>query len=104
MVPRKYLGAVHFNRMTRLVLGKRFMNSEGELDEQGFELKAIVANLVKLDASLTMAEPISWLRWMFSLKKTCLPSSVTVAIDSLESSWRSTPLPTTKRWHSTAFC
>ena len=45
------------------------MNSEGVLDEQGLEFRAIVANLTKLNASLTVAEHIPWLRWMFPLEE-----------------------------------
>ncbi|KAL6337588.1 hypothetical protein AAG906_037181 [Vitis piasezkii] len=66
---KKYLGAVAFNNITRLAFGKRFMNSEGVIDEQGLEFKAIVANGLKLGASLAMAEHIPWLRWMFPLEE-----------------------------------
>lgn len=62
---RKYLGAVAFNNITRLAFGKRFMNAEGVVDEQGLEFKAIVSNGLKLGASLSIAEHIPWLRWMF---------------------------------------
>ncbi|PON90382.1 Cytochrome P450, E-class, group I [Trema orientale] len=66
---RNFLGAVAFNNITRLVFGKRFMNSEGVIDEQGLEFKGIVANGIKLGASLNMAEHISWLRWMFPIEE-----------------------------------
>jgi 5-O-(4-coumaroyl)-D-quinate 3'-monooxygenase len=66
---RKYLGAVAFNNITRLAFGKRFENSEGVIDEQGLEFKAIVSNGLKLGASLAMAEHIPWLRWMFPLEE-----------------------------------
>ncbi|KAJ4836442.1 hypothetical protein Tsubulata_023077 [Turnera subulata] len=62
---KTYLGGVAFNNITRLAFGKRFVNSEGVMDEQGQEFKAIVANGLKLGASLAMAEHIPWLRWMF---------------------------------------
>ena len=39
------------------------------MDEQGVEFKAIVANGLKLGASLAMAEHIPWLRWMFPLEE-----------------------------------
>ena len=61
---RKYLGAVAFNNITRLAFGKRFVNAEGVMDEQGLEFKAIVSNGLKLGASLSIAEHIPWLRWM----------------------------------------
>ncbi|CAN0877497.1 Cytochrome P450 98A2 [Linum grandiflorum] len=66
---KKYLGAVAFNNITRLAFGKRFENSEGVMDEQGVELKAIVSNGIKIGASLSMAEHIEWLRWMFPLEE-----------------------------------
>nr|AIS92508.1 putative p-coumarate 3-hydroxylase [Epimedium sagittatum] len=69
VVVKSYLGAVAFNNITRLAFGKRFMNAEGVIDEQGLEFKAIVANGLKLGASLAMAEHIPWLRWMFPLEE-----------------------------------
>lgn len=69
MLVKKYLGAVAFNNITRLAFGKRFVNTEGVMDEQGLEFKAIVANGLKLGASLAMAEHIPWLRWMFPLEE-----------------------------------
>ena len=69
MLVRKHLGAAAFNNITRLALGKRFVNSEGVMDKQGDELKAIVSTGVKIGGSLTMAEHIPWLRWMFPLKE-----------------------------------
>ncbi|KAM0057135.1 putative cytochrome P450 [Helianthus debilis subsp. tardiflorus] len=69
LVMRGYLGAVAFNNITRLAFGKRFMNNEGVIDEQGKEFKAIVANGLKLGASLAMAEHIPWLRWFFPLEE-----------------------------------
>ncbi|XP_016482834.1 cytochrome P450 98A2-like [Nicotiana tabacum] len=67
LLVKKYLGAVAFNNITRLAFGKRFVNFEGVMDEQGNEFKAIVANGLKLGASLAMAEHIPWLRWMFPI-------------------------------------
>lgn len=69
MKVREFLGAVSFNNITRLAFGKRFVNSDGVMDEQGLEFKAIVANGLKLGASLAMAEHIPWLRWMFPLEE-----------------------------------
>ncbi|KAI3695705.1 hypothetical protein L1987_78704 [Smallanthus sonchifolius] len=66
---RSYLGAVAFNNITRLAFGKRFMNNDGVIDEQGKEFKAIVSNGLKLGASLAMAEHIPWLRWFFRLEE-----------------------------------
>ena len=39
------------------------------MDKQGDELKAIVSTGIKIGGSLTMAEHIPWLRWMFPLKE-----------------------------------
>ncbi|KAF3442185.1 hypothetical protein FNV43_RR16101 [Rhamnella rubrinervis] len=69
LMVKKYLGAVAFNNITRLAFGKRFVNAEGIMDEQGVEFKAIVANGLKLGASLSMAEHIPWLRWMYPLEE-----------------------------------
>ncbi|XP_058210600.1 cytochrome P450 98A2-like [Rhododendron vialii] len=68
-VVRKYLEAVVFNNITRLAFGKRFVNSEGLIDDQGLEFKALVATSLKLGASLSLAEHIPWLRWMFPLEE-----------------------------------
>ncbi|XP_059653669.1 cytochrome P450 98A2 [Cornus florida] len=69
LLVKKYLGTVAFNNITRLAFGKRFVNDEGVMDEQGLEFKAVVANGLKLGASLAMAEHIPWLRWMFPLEE-----------------------------------
>ncbi|KAF8403582.1 hypothetical protein HHK36_011686 [Tetracentron sinense] len=72
LLVKTYLGAVAFNNITRLAFGKRFVNSEGVMDEQGVEMKAISANGVKISASLATAEYIPWLRWMFPLEEEAL--------------------------------
>ncbi|KAL4203303.1 hypothetical protein AMTRI_Chr01g103360 [Amborella trichopoda] len=69
LVVKNYLGSVAFNNITRLAFGKRFVNAEGIMDEQGKEFKDIVATGLKLGASLAMAEHIPWLRWMFPLEE-----------------------------------
>ncbi|XXG41311.1 hypothetical protein AAC387_Pa01g1799 [Persea americana] len=69
VVVKNYVSAVALNNITRLVLGKRFVNSDGVMEKQGVEFKAIGANTLRLRASLTMAEHIPWLRWMFPLEK-----------------------------------
>ncbi|KAL8172205.1 hypothetical protein V2J09_024009 [Rumex salicifolius] len=66
---KKYLGAVAFNNITRLAFGKRFVNDEGEINEQGLEFKAIVSNGLKLGASLSMSEHIDWLRWLYPVEE-----------------------------------
>ncbi|MED6177308.1 hypothetical protein PIB30_097033, partial [Stylosanthes scabra] len=69
LLVKKYVGTVAFNNITRLAFGKRFVNSEGIMDEQGVEFKAVNENGLKLGASLAMAEHIPWLRWMFPLEE-----------------------------------
>nr|A0A2H5AIX6.1 RecName: Full=p-coumarate 3-hydroxylase; AltName: Full=Cytochrome P450 C3H [Narcissus pseudonarcissus]AUG71937.1 p-coumarate 3-hydroxylase [Narcissus pseudonarcissus] len=65
LVVRNHLSGVAFSNITRLAFGKRFVNSEGVMDEQGLEFKAIVANGLKLGASLSLGEYVTWLKWMF---------------------------------------
>lgn len=65
MKVRDYLSAVSFNNITRLVLGKRFMNPKGVLNEQGLEFKTFLGNGVKIGGPVTLPEYIPWLRWIF---------------------------------------
>lgn len=69
MVLRTHLGAVAFNNTTRLVFGKRFIDADGKMHPQGLEFKAIVANGLKLGASLPWGEYVTWLRWAFPLEE-----------------------------------
>ncbi|KAL0428434.1 UNVERIFIED_CONTAM: cytochrome [Sesamum latifolium] len=48
LVLREYLGMMAFLHITRLTFGKRFMDSNGVIDGQGEELKAILNNGIKL--------------------------------------------------------
>ncbi|XP_042488251.1 cytochrome P450 98A2-like [Macadamia integrifolia] len=64
LVVKKYLGTVAFNNITRLALGKCFVNSEGIMDKQGLELKEILSSGVKIGGSLAIAEHIPWLTWL----------------------------------------
>ncbi|XP_008788561.1 p-coumarate 3-hydroxylase-like [Phoenix dactylifera] len=67
LVVRDHIAPVAFHNITRLAFGKRFVNSKGLLDEQGTEFKAIVSNGIKFGASLSLAEYVWWLRWMFPI-------------------------------------
>ncbi|MCD9640365.1 hypothetical protein HAX54_025641 [Datura stramonium] len=49
---RGYLGSVAFNNITRLTFGKRFMNKEGEVDEQGRRVKTLLQMGLKLEENL----------------------------------------------------
>ncbi|KAF8715922.1 hypothetical protein HU200_026885 [Digitaria exilis] len=69
MVVRNHLSMVAFNNITRLAFGKRFMNANGEVDEQGREFKTIVNNGIKIGASLSVAEFIWYLRWLCPLNE-----------------------------------
>ncbi|TMW84100.1 hypothetical protein EJD97_025790 [Solanum chilense] len=62
---RGYLGSVAFNNITRLTFGKRFINSQGEVDEQGKEMKSIVTNGIKISGKPNLGEFVPWLRWVF---------------------------------------
>ncbi|KAL4182646.1 hypothetical protein AMTRI_Chr11g94240 [Amborella trichopoda] len=68
LVLRTYLSVVTFNHITRLVFGKRFINSKGEMEEQGKEFKDIVATGNELSASLSIAEHLPWLQSLFPLE------------------------------------
>jgi 5-O-(4-coumaroyl)-D-quinate 3'-monooxygenase len=69
LVVRKHLSMVAFNNITRLAFGKRFMNANGDIDEQGREFKTIVNNGIKIGASLSVAEYIWYLRWLCPLNE-----------------------------------
>ncbi|CAM6085037.1 unnamed protein product [Calypogeia fissa] len=66
---KKHLSAVAFNNITRIVFGKRFVDANGVVDSQGVEFKEIIAEGMKLGASLKMSEHISYIRWMFPLQE-----------------------------------
>ncbi|KAF3633760.1 Cytochrome 98A2 [Capsicum annuum] len=65
LIMRGYLGLVSFNNITRLTFGKRFMNSEGKVDEQGQELKQIVSNGMKIGGKLKLGDFVPWLSYFF---------------------------------------
>uniref|UniRef100_A0A7I4FFA2 Uncharacterized protein n=1 Tax=Physcomitrium patens TaxID=3218 RepID=A0A7I4FFA2_PHYPA len=66
---KKYVSAMAFNNITRIVFGKRFVDDKGNIDNQGVEFKEIVSQGMKLGASLKMSEHIPYLRWMFPLQE-----------------------------------
>ncbi|XP_048527307.1 cytochrome P450 98A1-like [Triticum urartu] len=67
LVLRSHLAMVSFNNITRLVFGKRFMNANDDINEEGHEFKSIVNNGIKIGASLSIAEYVWYLRWLFPL-------------------------------------
>ena len=69
LVLRSHLAMVSFNNITRLVFGKRFMNANGDINEEGHEFKSIVNNGIKIGASLSIAEYVWYLRWLFPLNE-----------------------------------
>uniref|UniRef100_A0A453H436 Cytochrome P450 98A1 n=2 Tax=Aegilops tauschii subsp. strangulata TaxID=200361 RepID=A0A453H436_AEGTS len=69
LVVRSHLAMVSFNNITRLVFGKRFMNANGDINEEGQELNSIVNNGIKIGASLSIAEYVWYLRWLFPLNE-----------------------------------
>lgn len=68
-VLRDYLREAAFHIITRIVFGTRFANREGELSEQGKELKAILEDEIKHGASLGILDHIPWLSWIPRLQK-----------------------------------
>lgn len=69
IVLKKYLSGVAFNNITRIAFGKRFVDGDGKTDPQGTEFKEIIAQGMKLGASIKTSEHIPWIRWMFPLQK-----------------------------------
>ncbi|CAM8984222.1 unnamed protein product [Rhodiola kirilowii] len=59
---RRYLDVASFNCITRIVLGKRFINNEGVTNEEGLELKAILIELAECNSSMSLMDLIPWLR------------------------------------------
>lgn len=72
LVVRKYLRSVAFNIITMLLFGKRFENEVGELNQQGLEIVAILANERKLGAYLPIFEENWWLRWVLWFQSTAI--------------------------------
>ncbi|KAG9454805.1 hypothetical protein H6P81_007709 [Aristolochia fimbriata] len=68
LIVREYLAPVAFNNITRLALGKRLMDEEGKMYEQGVELKSVVSEGIKIGAMLMAAEYVPWLRLFASTK------------------------------------
>ena len=66
MVLRDYLGMMAFLHITRLTFGKRFIDSNGVIDEQGQELKYILNNAIMLGTKKSaFAEFLPWLSFLF---------------------------------------
>lgn len=63
---REYLGMMAFLHITRLTFGKRFVDANGVIDEQGQELKNILNNAIKLGSKKsTFAEFLPWFSFLF---------------------------------------
>ncbi|XP_057951962.1 cytochrome P450 98A2-like [Malania oleifera] len=58
---RNYVGQVALNVVTRLAIGKRFVNPERSMDKVVLEFKAVLAEERKLGASVPLGEHIPWL-------------------------------------------
>lgn len=69
---REYLGMMAFLHITRLTFGKRFMNNEGVIDEQGQELKGILNDAIKLGTKKSLAEYLPMLRFLFKAENEAL--------------------------------
>ncbi|CAA0812868.1 Cytochrome P450 98A3 [Striga hermonthica] len=72
LVLREYLGMMAFLHITRLSFGKRFMDSNGVIDQQGEELKGILNNGIKLGTKKSFAEFLPWLRFLFKAENEAL--------------------------------
>ncbi|PIN19643.1 Cytochrome P450 CYP2 subfamily [Handroanthus impetiginosus] len=72
LVLREYLGMMAFLHITRLTFGKRFMDSNGVIDEQGQELKGILNNGIKLGTKKSFAEFLPWFRFLFKAENEAL--------------------------------
>nr|BCD33275.1 cytochrome P450 [Sesamum radiatum] len=72
VVLREYLGMMAFLHITRLTFGKRFMDSNGVIDGQGEELKAILHNGIKLGTKKSWAEFLPWFRFFFKTENQLL--------------------------------
>ncbi|KAL2482989.1 Cytochrome [Forsythia ovata] len=72
VILREYLGMMAFLHITRLSFGKRFINDEGVIDEQGQELKGILNNGIKLGTKKSLAEYLPWFRFLFKAENEAL--------------------------------
>uniref|UniRef100_A0A7N0V178 Cytochrome P450 n=1 Tax=Kalanchoe fedtschenkoi TaxID=63787 RepID=A0A7N0V178_KALFE len=69
---RRYLKMASFNCMTRIVLGKRFIDDEGVANEEGLELDAIIRESAMLNSSIALMDCVPWLGgigWMIGKKR-----------------------------------
>ncbi|KAJ8437398.1 hypothetical protein Cgig2_020417 [Carnegiea gigantea] len=66
-VIEKYIGKVALNHITRLTFGKRFLNREGKMDEQGQEFMDILYETRTIKRVNVVVKCTSWLQWI------CLP-------------------------------
>lgn len=56
-----------FNNITRLTFGKRFVNSKGELDTIGKELKGVLSGRkAKINKANILIDNLPWLQWLLS--------------------------------------
>ncbi|KAG9138085.1 hypothetical protein Leryth_001340 [Lithospermum erythrorhizon] len=67
LVLREFLSTVSFNNITRLILGKRYMDLKGSLNEEGQEFKGIAMDRIKISMNISLAEYVPWLRWFFKV-------------------------------------
>ena len=71
IVVRKYVGAVAFNNITRLLFVKRFENEDGVLNQQGMEFVVHLLKKAERDALFAIIQEIWWLRWVLWPQRTC---------------------------------
>ncbi|XP_062030007.1 cytochrome P450 98A2-like [Rosa rugosa] len=64
LVVKKYVGAVAFNNITRLLFGQRFGNEDGVLNKLGAEFVACLSKKAERGAFFAIVQEIWWLRWV----------------------------------------
>ncbi|KAL8041234.1 hypothetical protein ABFX02_10G152600 [Erythranthe guttata] len=72
LVMRDYLGMMAFLHITRLSFGKRFMDSNGVVDSEGEELKAILDGAIQIGSRKSFAEFLPWLPFLFKAENEAL--------------------------------
>lgn len=72
LVLREYLGMMAFLHITRLSFGKRFMDANGVIDEQGEELKGVLNGAIKLGSKKSFAEFLPYMPFLFKAENQAL--------------------------------
>ncbi|KAI3504869.1 hypothetical protein L1887_26626 [Cichorium endivia] len=68
LVVKNCLKKTTFNIVATMIFGNSFVDSNGELDSEGWELIAIMEAQFRAKVSLGIVEEVGWLRWLSWLK------------------------------------